>query len=137
MDDSGCEDVIAELRSIGRDLKREDVLDCFCHEALRALIFEQGVSFSPSNLFAKLQESISARDEIHELERGMDKAHFVELVTGGYFMAAGVDKLTGYPIFWRPSGLLEQNTWRYKSGSPREKAYILCIASSLVASLRF
>lgn len=109
---------------IGKELRREDVLECFCENVLRVFIDEQGESPSASKMFARLQASVDARSVVHELERTMDKKHFVELVTGGYFMAGGVEKLTKHRIYWFRSGLLCRKCWRYVYGTPRGKAFV-------------
>lgn len=116
--------VVIAMTDIGRELQREDVLDCFCENALRRFISEQRKSASTSKMFAKLQASVDARAEVHELERGMDKDHFVELVTGGYFMASGVDKKTKFPILWLDTGAISRGSWAYKFGSPRGQAFV-------------
>lgn len=117
-------EVLAEMADIGTGLNREDVLECFNEQALRLFISEQEESSTASTMFARLRKSVDARAEIHELERGMDKDHFVELVTKGNFMAGGVDKQTNFPIFWYRSGLLHKNSWNYEFGSSRGKAFI-------------
>lgn len=118
------ETVFPELSAIAKDMNREDVLECYSEDCLRAFFSEQAESSSPSKMFTKLQASVDVRAEIHQLEREMDKEHFVELVTGGYFVAGGVDKLTKRPIFWTRSGLLNKNSWTYQYGSSRAKAFV-------------
>lgn len=84
--------LIAEMAGIAKDLERTNVLDCYCENALRVFIHQQGETPCAPKMFARLQAAVDARSEIHELERGIDKDHFVELVTGGYFMAGGRGK---------------------------------------------
>lgn len=118
------ETIVAEMARIAEDLKRNDVMDCFSEQILRVFLSDQGESPSASKMFARLQTSLDARKELHELERSMDKEHFVEFVTGGYVMLSGVDKSTGRPNFWWRSGLLCHNSWRYAYGSPRANAFV-------------
>lgn len=117
------ETIYSEMASIGKDLNRQDVLECFSERVLLVFLSDQGVSPSASKMFARLQASVDARAKLQELERGMDKKHFVELVTGGYVMVSGRDKSTGLPILWHRSGLFNRNVWRYTCGSPRAKAF--------------
>lgn len=124
MEECDYETVLAEMTAVAKDMKREDVLECFCEKALRAFISEQAESSSPKKMFAKLQASVDARAEIHELEKGMDKAHFVEIVTGGFFVVGGVDKATRLPINWWRIGLQWHNAWSYMHGSPLSKAFV-------------
>lgn len=122
--EGGVEATLAKMASIGTDLNREDVLECYNDRILRLFLTEQGEQPSASALFARLQKAVDARAEIHELERGMDKAHFVEIVTSGNFMASGIDKQTKSPIFWFRDGRLNINSWSYVYNSPRGKAFI-------------
>lgn len=124
MESTDYKSKITAMRGIGQRLHREDVMDCFSEQVLRVFISEQGEAASPSKLFALLQASVDARKEIQELERGMDKEHFLELVKGGNYMASGVDKQTKQPIFWHRTGNINKGAWRYKYGSPRGKAFV-------------
>lgn len=122
--DAQYEAIYAEMSSIAEDLKRHDVLECFSEQILRVFLSDQGDSPSAPKMFARLQASLDARTRLQELERNMDKQHFVELVTGGHSTFCGVDKLTGLPILWHRAGLLNRNSWRYVYGSPRANAYV-------------
>ena len=124
MENARYEAVMAEMASIARDRKRSDVLECFSESILRVFIGDQGSSPSAAKVFARLEASVDARAELQELERGMDKEHFVELVTGGHVIYGGVDKQTKLPILWYRSGSFNREAWRYVYGSPRGKAFI-------------
>lgn len=124
MEELAYESVLAEMNVAAKCKKREDVLECFSENALRLFISEHARSSSPSKMFAKLQASVDVRAEIHQLEDEMDKQHFVELVTGGYFVYGGFDKLTKLPIAWQRAGLLNHRCWSYSYDSAREKAFI-------------
>lgn len=116
---------VAEMASTAADLKREDVLECFCDKTLRAFtVKERRKKASAAEMFARLQATVDVRAELHDIERDMDKKHFVELVTGGYFMASGVHKEKKLPAFWLDDGQVQKNAWGYKQGSPRSKAFL-------------
>lgn len=98
---------VKEVVAIAKEECREDVIDNFSTTLLRSYVSEHCGKRSPRDILASLQSAIYCREEIYEIERNMDKNHFVELVTGGHFMAGGVDKETGLPIFWIQSGRLD------------------------------
>lgn len=120
--------VIEEIAAIGEEQNRHDVLESFCTVMLRGYVCRSHETMSAKELFDHLRDAVDCREEIHELERTMDKNHFVELVTGGYFMSGGVDKKTNLPIFWIQSGLMDRNSWKYTYGSPRGNAFARCVS---------
>lgn len=118
--DQLIENILATAKAEGR----EEVLDSYRKSVLRNYVCRRNGSMSARKMFTFLRDAVDSRKEIHELERNMDKEHFIELVTGGYLMAGGVDKATNLPIFWFRMGLLDRGSWRYKYGSPRANAYV-------------
>ena len=116
-----------EIVSSAKAENREDVMDSFCTPVLQAYICRHHDNMSAQEMFLFLKGAVDCREELHQLERTMDKNHFVELVTAGYIVAGGVDKETNLAIFWFQSGRLDRNSWRYTVGTPRANAYVRCV----------
>lgn len=116
--------VMAEIAEVARAKDRERVLEDFSNMFYRTFVPEQQkLGKSPAEMFARLEAVVDAREEVHDMERSMDKAYFVNLVKSGYFMAGGWDKQTLLPIFWFRQSDMEHNAWTYKAGSPRGNAF--------------
>lgn len=118
------ENKMEELVEIAKKDGNADVLDSFSKSFLRFYVCLHCGKRSTNEMLKHLKDAVDCREEIHELERNMDKEHFVKLVTGGYFMSGGVDKESRLPIFWFQTGRLDNNAWRYKCGSPRANAFV-------------
>lgn len=135
---SGTEDEIIgqrieEILAIAKREGREDVPDSFCNSLVRSYVGDNCRAKSAEELFDTLRTAVDCREEIHELERSMDKSHFVELVTGGYFVSGGVEKDSNLPIFWFESGRVNNNAWKYKVGSPHANAFIRYVAYAILS----
>lgn len=126
------EQLIEEIVAIAKAEGRFEVMDSFRESVLRNFVCIRHSVMSVKEMFIFLKDAVDCREELHELERTMDKKHFVELITGGYLMAGGVDKKSNLPIFWIRSGLLDRNSWNYTHGSPRANAYVRCVLYDLV-----
>lgn len=56
------------------------------------------------SMFNVLVGAVDVRKELHDIERRMDKDHFTDLLSGGYFNYEGVDKKSMHPLCWTRSG---------------------------------
>lgn len=124
--------LMESLLQIATRRNRHDVLSSFCAKYLAYFFSEQvAINASAESMFDILAGAVDIRKDLHDMERRMDKVHFTELLTGGYFMYGGIDKQTSRPIAWTRTGLAESLSkhtevggWRYRAGSPKALAFI-------------
>lgn len=115
------------LLEVASRRNRHDILGSFCDRYLSCFLAQQNAkSNSPEAIFNVLVNAVDIREELHDMERLMDKNYFSELLAGGYFVYANRDTKTGLPIAWFRYGLAETKSASSEAGRRKYRAATPC-----------
>lgn len=104
--------LVLEAEKRGKLGDLESFRECYLKACLTAL--------PPGKVLDFLQESIATFEVARDLERTMDKKHFLDLIQSSAWILSGHDK-KGNPILWMKS---PPQMYNYKKGTPRANALL-------------